>query len=354
MLSLWDRWVWNANSQFVLFFLLLVLSHLVYLLLFRGIKANPYAGLIVASLASIALIVFALFNISTLLSKLITLEVVIIWLYIAANLFESYLADNLDLKVQANQLAVGTWVLGTLLPLLLFIQVVPMLYGFILLQTIVITLLGLCFFIFCVLIVINYLRPATQELSAFIFLLPVNIEAFAILLNELFRGYIPLLVYQSLILFGIVCYLLLSLIMLVYIIHRKPKKLVFVDQQYSFALLYAAPAMAGLAMLNTISFPESILQFVWFFALAVLLLIEVRALLLWYKNKHKNFTYHTQQWTRVLAIAIFYQFTYIYSPYAVNDSVRYLAQYGQYVVLALFAFQLLFLLLTRTKMQQSP
>ncbi|MBA3661227.1 MAG: hypothetical protein H0W64_05845 [Gammaproteobacteria bacterium] len=343
MLSIWERWVWNANSNFVLFFLLLLFSHLVYLILFRNSKAQSKVGYIPLALSMVAIVFFSAFNVSHVVTKLIGMEIIIIWLYLAANLIENYLNEDLSLSDGSLGLATGTWILGTIFPLILFIEIAPTLYGFILLQTLIVIFLLIIFFPLTLRWLKRYLK-GLEVFDANIFLIVLNIQAVTILLFDLMRESIPLIVYQSIILFGLFCYVVLFFVFVRTQIMSS--KNLIKQFQVEYVLLYAALALSGMAMINTHSYSEAVVTLIWAISAILFIIIEtvdiLRVFLLLRNRGRAAWSYHVAQWARPFAIAVMYAFSLAYYiPYATKPFIGYIVKYGQYIVIACFILQAL-------------
>lgn len=340
------------DSPIVAFLLLLLITHLIYLRFFTAKVPTIASGSIIMALAAFSLDSLQQLGFPYFLLLYVALEILIIGLYLGLCLIQIILEDELYLQKISYELALGTWIVGISLIVLLLNQVDRTLIGFVALLSVI----AFSLFAYYLLIIYKWLRTffgnSVQLQATGLVLIPaLSVQAMTLLLSELFHEELPTLVYEIFISFGLVLYLIGLIFLIRYFAFARKNRIVlsWVNEN---SLIHGVLSLTGIAMINALNFPDWSIYYLWYLTFTVFLTLAVISCLrLSARFKYKKYEdaigiYHNSQWYRVFSFAAFYTFSisaYEYE-YSSDALIAFIASYGQYIVAIVMLFQLFLLM----------
>lgn len=336
------------SSPLFLFILLLIFSHLIYLRIFQKYKPGVESGAFVLAINTYVLACLPFYHLPVIIMLLVTLELLIIWMYISLGLMQSYLNHDLHFNHHADRLALGYWVAGTALLVLLLNQAALSLQGLVVLLSILAVILYVIYaVIFMRWLWLSVCHRFHLHASGMILLATVSTQAISLLLITLFRHDAPLWMYQCLIGFGFIFYPLGLIAIVMHLLNAHSHSFIKGWGNVS-SLIHGALSITGLAILEAQGDMNDGVVYLWSLTLALIVLIELFDLFRFIlKVKSHGFIreisiYHASQWVRLFAFSMFYAFTVLYYQYAgggtsLSASIIY---YGQYMITLFFVAQL--------------
>jgi hypothetical protein len=293
-----------------------------------------------------------------LITRLLTLEGLIIWAYIAASYAASYRHGTFRLHTAdpVGCFAIGTWVAGTAVLARLLLIVLPEWRPL----ALAMGLLALVIWFWYLLIISRRYGviigdPQRHPATGRILLATVSTQSLVLLAQELFPTTLPRLLVQALILLGYGFYGLgVVLIARRYLRDRGWR--VRDDWDNTNCILHGAMSISGLAAVQTGVLPPTVIAATWVWAGSMFVgveLIEVRRLVARvraYGWRNGVLTYHVSQWARNFTFGMFYAFTarvLVTSPImavpalaGLGGLLTTIVAWGQYVVLVLLLIEL--------------
>ncbi|ARG98457.1 hypothetical protein [Legionella micdadei] len=282
-------------------------------------------------------------------SQVVTLELLIIWLYLASSYINQYLQGsfNVTIKCKVSQFGIGTWVAGSsILAMLIFrdfscYHFVAWMCAF---------LAFIIWLIYLILAVSNLwlivVRQSTVHIGI-ILLATVSTQSIALLTYFLFATSIGFFAYQMLIVLGYLFYLTGLFIIGRYLLQIQWKRIVL-GWNSTNSIIHGALSISGLAAATTEIMPEEIIIGTWFLATVFLLLVEgISVIKGLYRLRIAGFTqgilvYDVSQWARVFTFGMYYTFNlslighHVYT----NCFIKEITHYGQYGVAVILLFEL--------------
>lgn len=347
-----EDFIAHLTSPIVVFLLLLVITQLIYMQVFKNVTPTLASGSIVMALGVFALYVLRNLNFPYSMMLYVTLEILIIGLYIGLILTQAILDDEIQLKETSDELALGTWVVGIVFIILLLNQIEHTLLGFIALLSIIGFSLTTYYFIILGRWYWIYFKKQTQlQVNGLILLITVSLQSIAILLATLFQDSISNYIFQAIIFAGLLFYVLGIFCLFHYLFVSRSKHFA-VSWSNENAINYGALSVTGLAMIVTNAFPDYMVIITWYLTLIIFILSESLDLIrLMLRFSKKDFyqavcIYHSSHWMRLFALGVFYAFNsfYLEYNYSINPIAKFIVDYGQYVIACLLLFEMIILI----------
>ncbi|WP_133134499.1 hypothetical protein [Legionella wadsworthii] len=290
-----------------------------------------------------------LFFITLFLRHLIVIELLIVWLYFFFFFTKSTIEGSFNLFITngINQLGVGTWIAGSSVLALLFIQEMPLWYG-------VIWICELCALaiwpIYMILSLNNLKKIFLKKIrihSGNLLLITVSTQAITLLTHILFAPSFPISGSRVLILLGYACYLVSIMIIGKYIFSCTKKRL-FLGWSNGNSIIHGALSISGLASTITQAMSEEVILSTWYLASILLCLVEGMGLIkLYYRIKISGFiegvfVYNLSQWTRIFTLGMYYSFTLALYKRDISSNfiVAHVIALGKYIVFLIFIFEI--------------
>lgn len=279
------------------------------------------------------------------LVQLITLELLIIWLYLVNSYRKQYQDGYFQRTIQnkINQFGIGTWVAGTSVLAILLLQTVPSLHGFVWTSFLLTWIIWLVYMVSssCNLWLIIFKK---HKIYTGIILLPtVSTQSIVLFTYSLFATAIPLWLYQTLIIIGYLFYLIGFFIFVIYR-HRY----FILRWNNTNSIIHGALSISGLAGITTHALNDAAIISTWFLATVFLVLNEgISVIKGIYRLKKIGFlqgifVYDGSQWARVFTFGMYYAFNRALLACHIDTNlfVEYIVRYGQYGVLLILLFEL--------------
>ncbi|CAM2736188.1 Uncharacterised protein [Legionella steigerwaltii] len=329
--------------------ILLLISALVHHFFKKGSCCQAFAGNIVMAIGIVLFDVLPQFQcVTPLLRQLIILELLIIGFYLMCSFVKCSVEGHFNLFTASaiNQFGIGTWVAGSSILALLFLQEFPSWY------------LVIWTFAFCALIIwpiyiiislINLQRIFSKKIKLHtgnILLLTVSTQALALLTHSLFAPVIPMLISQVLIILGYLFYIIGFILIGRYLLACSKKRL-FLGWSNGNSILHGALSISGLASTVTHALDDKIILNTWIFATSLLFLVEGMGLIKMYHRIkivgfiQGIFVYNLSQWTRIFTLGMYYSFSFalykqnVYADIIINTVIMN----GKYIVLIILLFE---------------
>lgn len=334
-----------AIIPILIFILLAFLNFFILDRLRRFIAPTIFSGSMIMALSIFAYACLPQFNLPNLLLLLIALEFLAIWLIMGLELIQIYSYSTKPMS-ETDKIALGIWVISTVLLMLFINQVEKTLHGFIVLLGLI--AITLCLIYLVVMVEWLYLtvkKKLSSPINATILLPSMCIQAMALLLNATFNVAIPIWLYQSLIILGCALYLLGLMILLSYeLLDSNPAKSLTSTED---TLIYGGLAMIGLSVTSTQAFSDWVIIALWWSTWLAFFSVEVAELIKWvFRMRAREWSlitsYSAEQWLRYFSFGMFYAFNLIYYNHGYSQSYlpALFANYGQYLVALLLLIQL--------------
>lgn len=352
MLINWHRIFWTSGVPFVLFCLLLFISHFIYSRFLRHQKPTLLNAAIVMALTILAITALPNYDLPALVMLAITLESYIIWFYCGFLQIQSYIFEDVHHKPIFTDLALGTWSASAALLAALLDQMQPSLHGSIVLMGLLAIILWLLFLFVNALWLIELVKKGLvqESVDGMVFLPAINIQCIVILIDRLFGNDLADWFYQDLIVFGYLLYFA-GLALWVWYLVKYDRLLSKWSAANSF--FYSAMALNGIAVMNlNTEIPLWILHLTWWWSVVGFILIVGIEIYLWMRQAQspelrKNlFSYDTSQWLRLFSLTTFYTFAWFYyhQHYTESTILGFVAYEGHYILTAFYFLEGLILL----------
>lgn len=297
-------------------------------------------------------------------AKLITLELLIIWIYVAAAFVASYFQGTFRRHIEdpVGCFAIGTWVAGTAVLGRMIATVLPEWRDLALLLGLVMLIVWSAYL---ALIVKRFWQIITgpvalrHRVTGRILLSTVGTQSVLLLGLSLFPAQIPAWLSVGVIALGFIFYLVGFVLVVRRYLQQHGWRLTD-DWDNTNCILHGAMSITGLAAVQSNVIPGPIVVLLWVWVLAVFLIVEAielmraRARLRHYGWRRGILTYDVSQWARNFTFGMFYTFTLqLYAsgyqpsePVWVRALQGAIVSWGHYIVLLLLVIEaLLFLFL---------
>lgn len=299
------------------------------------------------------------------LARLITLEVLVVWCFLAGSYLASALNRHFRMHIAhpLRRFAIGTWVAGTAVLSALATHTLPQALW--LDKTLALVAVAV-YLPYVVLFVHGYYRllkhPFTQNSDGVILLATVSTQSIVIALHTAFGGGFPVPVAIGMVAFDMI-FLCSGLALIALHYHAERSWLLAVEWKNANCIVHGAVSITGLALVLTSNFYPDVLLGVWEVALVLFGVIEIIEFIRLCEREHRRgwrrglLVYDATQWTRNFTYGMFYAFSYaLYRHLGVASSptgdlwypaLRIIAEWGQYVVLAALLIEIAIFLRAR-------
>lgn len=314
MLTWFIERVFFAESPLVWFLGLVLITQVFYHYFFTQRMPSLAGSTLVMALGVVSVYLLPLFNTPLWAMTLVSLELMIVWLYFAVNYMQIYAQDELSLTLFTDRLNLGVWVAGTLATGLLLEEADPLLYGCIIMLALIgLVSLGAYFYLLWRPwkgVVRRLGRPVSGRV-----MLPSIASALMILLIlELFHDDMPACL-EFIFIVGAAGLCVFGLLRLVWFwfLHRS-LRLILVWPNAN-TLIYGALASFGLSLIHAGLFDDGFVLSYWCMTMAVFVAVTAleccRAYWRWQKQGWvRGFgRYHPSAWFRVYALTMVVVFT---------------------------------------------
>lgn len=283
------------------------------------------------------------------LTQLIALELLIIWMYLIKSYTRQYLNGYFAKMVTTmlSQFGIGTWVAGSAVLAILFLQAFPSFTFVVCISTFLALVIWLGYIIVSSynlwLIVVKRLKLHTG-----IILLPtVSTQSIVLLAYSLFVAAVPLLIYQILIVLGYLLYLFGFFVIARHTLWYRSRHFI-VSWHNTNSIIHGALSISGLAGTSTHACNDVVIISTWLGATSFLILNEgISFIKSIYRLKVAGFikgilVYNGSQWARVFTLGMYYAFNRSLLEHQVytNQLIKQIVTYGQYGVFIILLFEL--------------
>ena len=334
----------------VLYLLILFLvSAFVHHFYKKSTGCQAVAGNIVMAIGIVLFDVLPQFHFVTpLLRQLIIMELLIIGFYLLCFFVNCSIEGRFNLFTASaiNQFGMGTWVAGSSILAVLFLQEFPSWH------IVIWTCANCALLIWPIYIIIslrNLQRIFLKKIklhTGSILLLTVSTQALALLMHLLFAPTIPILISQGLIILGYLFYIIGGIIIGKYLLTCTKKRL-FLGWDNSNSILHGALSISGLASTVTQALSDKVILNTWILATSLLFLVEGMSLIKMYHRikiagfLHGIFVYNLSQWTRIFTLWMYYSFSFALYKHNIDSNfiINAVIMYGKYIVLIILLFE---------------
>ncbi|HEX4044762.1 MAG TPA: hypothetical protein VHZ76_03755 [Gammaproteobacteria bacterium] len=331
------------------FIFLVLIVHFVYRYGYRKMAPTVESGVLVMALSVFALFLLPVLTMSPFLKWVAGMTVFIIWFYLAFNLLQAFIQAEWSLHDRVNQVALGSWVVGTAMTALLLDQAEHTLHGFIVFLSIIAVILWIGYLKMIMRWFVVFIeQKAKLPVHGNLLLAAVSTQSIVLLIEELFDSALPIGIYQILIFWGLLCYALAVIFIAIYWLSRQ-RQCHVATWSNSYGLLHGAMAISALAMFNTQAFSSDLANIAWWWALIVFILFEgmeiFRAIVRVQSRGLRRglFVYSTSQWTRIFTFGMLYAATLAYygQQFSENHFILMIVNEGKYVLVVLLALEVI-------------
>jgi hypothetical protein len=282
-------------------------------------------------------------------TRLITLELLIIWCYITSSILALYLNGGFTDLIRGtnNKLGIGTWVAGTAVLGILFLKEFPSF--FIVIYALV--LLALSLWVTYLWLVFRNLQlilfKKIKIHSGIILLSVVSTQSIVLLINSLFYNNELIYLNYILIILGFLFYLVGLIIIVKYFYSLRMMRLIL-SWSNNNSIIHGALSISGLACLVVGTIENNFINLIWLVTTLLFLLVEGMSLIkIYYRIKISGFMngaclYHMSQWSRNFTYGMYYAFTVsaVAHHLSFNLVASTVSKYGQYIVLFMLLIEI--------------
>jgi hypothetical protein len=288
-----------------------------------------------------------------LLARSITLELCVIWLFLA----RSYAASAINRHFRMHtahplrRFAIGTWVAGTAVLSVLVSHTLPEVHR---LDQALLLIAVLVYLPYVAIFVDGYYRllrhPLRQKANGVILLAVVSTQSIVIAIHTAYGIAFPPTVVLGLVVFDLI-FLLAGLALIALHYRVGGSWLLAVEWKNTNCIVHGAVSITGLTLVLVSNFPSAILLAVWKAALVLFVVIEALEFVRLVEREHRRgwrrglLVYDVTQWARNFTYGMFYAFSLALDQHLAAagslpaDSLWYpvlrgTIEWGQYVVLA--------------------
>lgn len=348
------------NSFVINFLLLLLFSYLIRQHLRETYSATGAGGIVMALTLFGFIMMPHLPEKYRFLVSYLTLESLIIWLFIAESYMKCYLDGHfyIHTKAMLNRFCIGTWAVSSAVLSLLWIQTFKTWNEI----AWVLALIAIILWIAYSRIAVSDIRVLlknhlTVKLNGNVFLLTVSTQSTVLLLSVILGSWFPWPIAFSLVVLGFVSYGVSLFLVLRYYSQIRSRHIVS-DWSAANCLIHGGLSISGLACVTIGMIPARAIILIWFISLIVFLFIEGINFLRFVIRTRKVglkmaiFSYDVLQWLHPFSYGLLYAFT---SAILVMQTGQLklisllIITYCQYIVLAMLLFQSLIFLKAKYK-----
>lgn len=297
-----------------LFIFLLAVTHLVYHRFLHSAQPTVLSGSFIMGTGAYLWLCFPEFRLPHFVMQIAVLELAIIWVYMILGMAQQAIDGRLNLEKRADRLSLGIWVVGTAIVGLLVDKVEPLLHGSILFMALVVLILGAAYFIFIGKWLITYLSTGAKSyVNSIVLCATITIQMCVWFEIELFQHPLPVWLYQSVIMLGLLFYAVSYVGLMKYFlfVRRKYRFICFLPRS---TLIYSSTAVTGLVVVLSHAFSDLFLSIIWYWTVIMFFAvesIELNRFMLAIKKKGFSsvmMRYESSQWIRIFSFAMFYAF----------------------------------------------
>lgn len=315
MLTWFIERVFFAESPLVWFLGLVLLTQVVYHYFLTQRMPSVGGSAVVMALGVVSVYLLPHFNTPLWLMTLISLELMIVWLYFTVNYMQMIAQEESLLGLVNDRLMMGAWVGGTAVTGLLLEEADPLLYGCIIMLALISVIAWGVYFSLLWKPACKALRYLGKPVSGIVMLPSLASTLVILLIIELFNDDLPWWL-SFLLLFFAASVTVFGLMRLIAYWCRIKSARLMVAWPTANTLVYGALASLGLAMDHTGLFSDGIILGCWCLTLAAFVMITglegVRVYVRWQRRGWRGvcFPYHPSAWFRITALSLLVAFTY--------------------------------------------
>lgn len=296
---------------------------------------------------------------SSLLARLFTLELLVVWCYIAGSYVRTIVRGKflrMHIADPLGRFGLGTWVAGTAVPAALVADTLPELH---LLAVLLAVIAFVVYLPYLALFLHGYYRllkrPRQQNANGVILLATVSTQSVLIAFIAVFKPDVPDAVATGLFIFDL--FFLCSGITLITInFHSISARRLAAGWKNTNCIIHGAVSITGLGLLLTFDFGIPMLYGLWRVILVLFVVIEIVELVRLVERETRLgirqalLPYNTSQWTRNFTYGMFYAFSVSLYQQMGAESARntdvwflaleFISQWGQFVVLGVLLFEI--------------
>jgi len=302
---------------------------------------------------------------SPLLARLVTLELLVIGLFLTSSYISSALNHHFRMHVAhpLRRFAIGTWVAGTALLSVLVTHTLPEMH---LLDTTLAIVAIVVYLPYVALFVHGYYKllrhPLKQNANGVILLATVSTQSIVIALHSVFADSFPINVAIGLVAFDMI-FLCSGLVLVALHYYTIRSWLLAIEWKNANCIVHGAVSITGLTLVLTSNFGPEVLLDVWEIALVLFVIIETLEFVRLCEREYSQglrkglLVYDVTQWTRNFTYGMFYALSLaLYRHLAMAStsasnfwysSLRVIVEWGQYVVLAFLLIEVAIFLRAR-------
>lgn len=323
----------------------------------HGYSATAAGGIVMSTGVFVAFAFTQLPFYTPLLARLATIEIFVIWLFLAWSYLTAFINRHFRMHYTRPQrrFAIGTWVAGTAVLATLAEHTMPET----LLFPSVLALIAVAIYLpYVVIFVAGYIRlwrhPATQNANGVILLATVSTQSIVIALHTAFGGAFPAGLEIGMVAFDLI-FLASGFVLIALHFHAVRSWFLAIEWKNANCIIHGAVSITGLALVLTSNFGGDVAFGVWQVALILLVLIESLEFIRMFEREHRRgfrrglLVYDVTQWTRNFTFGMFYAFSLaLYRHFEALRSVEsdfwfpllhFIVNWGQYVVLAILVIE---------------
>ncbi len=304
---------------------------------------------------------------SPFLGRLATIEIFIIWLFLARSFLASLLNRHFRMHYAhpLRRFAIGTWVAATAVLATLAARTIPEVLWF----SRALTLIAVIIYIpYVLLFVRGYIalwrRPFTQRANGVILLATVSTQSIIIALHTTFGAGLPSGIAFAMLLFDSI-FLISGLLLIALHYFSFGSWFLAIEWKNANCIIHGAVSISGLALVLLPGVDEDLPFNVWRVALLLFIVIEAIEFIRmlergqWRGWRPGLVVYDVTQWTRNFTFGMFYAFSFeLYRHLdqsrfqsTAGDAeialLRFIVDWGQYVVLAILIIEMTLFLRAR-------
>lgn len=331
----------------------------------HGYSATAAGGIVMSTGVFVEFAFTQLPFYSPLLARLATLEIFVIWLFLAGSYLTAFFNRHFRMHYAhpLRRFAIGTWVAATAVLATLVEHTLPETAWF----SKVLALVAVAIYLpYVVIFVWGYAKlwrhPLKQNANGVILLATVSTQSIVIALTSTFGSGFPTNVAIGMVAFDVI-FLASGFILIGLHFHAVGSWFLAIEWKNANCIIHGAVSITGLALVLTSNFSGDVVFGVWQVALVLLVLIESLEFIRLFEREHRRgfrrglLVYDVTQWTRNFTFGMFYAFSLeLYRHFNLLRSVesdfwfpllQFIVHWGQWVVLAILLIEVTIFLRAR-------
>jgi len=324
----------------------------------HGYSATAAGGIVMSTGIFIEFAFTQLPFYSSLLARLATIEIFVIWLFLVWSYFTAFRNRHFRMHYAhpLRRFAIGTWVAATAVLATLVEHTLPETAWFSKLLALVAVAIYLPY---VVIFVAGYARlwrhVLTQNANGVILLATVSTQSIVIALTVAFGNGFPVDVAIGMVAFDVI-FLASGFILIAVHFHAVRSWFLAIEWKNANCIIHGAVSISGLALVLTSNFSGDVVFGVWQVALVLLVLIESLEFIRLFEREHRRgfrrglLVYDVTQWTRNFTFGMFYAFSLeLFRHFDLLRSVEsdfwypllhFIVNWGQWVVFAILIIEI--------------